>query len=182
MEKDELRSRMKLLRKNFGAKREASAKIAELTVNSDFYKKSERICLYMSSFGEVNTHEIFSHSVMQKKSVCVPITEKDGSLRLSLCDGNFKKGLFGIDEPEAPSYVDFSYPDLIIIPGLAFDSRGFRLGFGMGCYDRFLKSASGFKVALGYFFQLLDEIPTEEHDMRLDALVTDDGITYFQQI
>lgn len=180
MEKAELRSMMKLLRKNFTGKHEASEKITELVINSDFYKKSDRICLYMSSFGEVDTHRIFSHAVRQKKSVCVPITEKDGSLRLSLCDGNFKKGRFGIDEPEVPSYVDFSYPELILIPGLAFDRRGTRLGFGMGCYDRFLKDARGFKVALGYCFQLLDFVPDEAHDVRLDALVTEKGIIYFE--
>ena len=64
----------------------------------------------------------------------------------------------------------------MIIPGVAFDREGGRLGFGKGCYDAFLGSIDTFKVGLCYGVQLVDEVPTEEHDIKMDMIVTECGI------
>ncbi len=173
MTKNELRAKMKLLRRDFSGKAEASDKITARLLESDIYKNCERICLYMSAFGEVSTEKILSHALASGKKVCVPISMPDSTLRLSLTDGQFTKGLFGISEPVAPEYTDFSFPELIIVPGLAFDLSCARLGFGMGYYDRFLSEAKGKTIGLGYSFQLLDRIPTDEHDVLLDGVITD---------
>lgn len=170
---------MKLLRKNYAEKSISSLKAAALLSKSDFYRRAQKICCYNSAFGEVDTKAIISDAISHKKKVCVPISHEDGTLSLSLTDGAFKKGLFDIDEPKNPVFVDFSYPDLIIVPGLAFDKKGGRIGFGKGYYDRFLASAQGLKVGLCYSFQLLSSLPTEEHDVHLDALVTEKEILFF---
>lgn len=176
MTKNELRAEMKLMRREFSDKAEASEKISLRLFASDIYKNCERICLYMSSFGEVSTEKILSHALDDGKKVCVPVSMPNSTLRLSLTDGRFVKGLYGISEPAAPKYADFSFPELILVPGLAFDRRCARLGFGKGYYDRFLSEAGGFKLGLGYSFQLLDFIPTEAHDIFLDGVMTDKEI------
>lgn len=173
MTKNELRAEMKFLRKEFPLKAEASEKAASRLLKSDIYQKSKRICIYMSAFGEVSTDKIYADALAKGKTVCVPISIPDGTLRLSLTDGNFTKGLYGITEPKNIAYVDFSFPQLIVVPGLAFDRRCARLGFGKGYYDRFLSAADGFKLGLGYSFQLLDFLPTEAHDIFLDGVITD---------
>lgn len=100
-------------------------------------------------------------------------------------------GTFGIAEPTGEEIVDAADLDVILLPGVAFDRRGGRLGFGGGYYDRALErvraaDARGkkipFLVGVGYHWQLLDEhLPVEDHDVRVDAVVTDRGITRCRQ-
>lgn len=175
MTKNELRAKMKLMRKEFPGKKEASDKITSCLLESDIYKNCERICLYMSAFGEVSTEKILTHALSSGKTVCVPISRPNSTLRLSLADGSFTSGLYGIREPAKVNYTDFSFPELIIVPGLAFDLSCARLGFGKGYYDRFLAEAKGTSIGLGYSFQLLDRIPTDEHDVFLDAVITENN-------
>ena len=67
--------------------------------------------------------------------------------------------------------------DVVIVPGIAFDRNGHRIGFGCGYYDDFLKRArQAKKIALAYDFQIVDFIPAETHDVRVDVIVTPDGI------
>lgn len=179
MDKDSLRAEMKAKRKNFGDKEGASKKIFSHLVNSPFYKESKNICAYMSAFGEVETGEILRHALSIGKGVCVPVSGEDLSLKLSKTDGEFIRGLYGIKEPVHPDFVDFSFPDLILVPGLAFSEKGDRLGFGKGYYDRFLSEAKGLKVGLCYGFQIVPSLPSEPHDVRLDAVITESGVTVF---
>ncbi len=133
----------------------------------------------MSAFGEVETGEILRHALSIGKGVCVPVSGEDLSLKLSKTDGEFTRGLYGIKEPAHPDFVDFSFPDLILVPGLAFSEKGDRLGFGKGYYDRFLSEAKGLKVGLCYGFQIVPSLPSEPHDVRLDAVITESGVTVF---
>ena len=64
-------------------------------------------------------------------------------------------------------------PDLLLVPGVAFTDTGNRLGYGGGFYDRFLKEHPCKTIGIGYDFQLLKELPTEEHDICLDEVITD---------
>ncbi len=82
-------------------------------------------------------------------------------------------GEFGVREP-APGCAEISLNrfDLTLVPGMAFDLRGNRLGRGKGFYDRILKDASGIKCGVAYDFQLLEHIPTEAHDARVDFILT----------
>ena len=86
------------------------------------------------------------------------------------------KGKFGIREP-APECAEIPLGrfDLVLIPGVAFDRHGHRLGRGRGFYDRLLKEISGIKCGIGYNHQLLENIPTEPHDAVMDFVVTPGG-------
>ena len=81
---------------------------------------------------------------------------------------------FGIGEPTGPEFTDLESIDMIIVPGVAFDSHGNRMGRGRGFYDRLLKSTpNAAKIGVGYDFQLLDTIPVEPHDVPMDCVITD---------
>ena len=82
-------------------------------------------------------------------------------------------GKFGVREPAAScAEIPLSQFDLILVPGMAFDLNGNRLGRGQGFYDRILAEASGIKCGVAYDFQLLEKIPTEAHDAKVDFIFT----------
>lgn len=83
-------------------------------------------------------------------------------------------GSFGIDEPTTAA-VDTEVIDLFLVPGLAFDGRGHRLGFGKGFYDRALPPVGeALAVGVAYDWQIVDRVPVDDHDRRMDVVVTDD--------
>ena len=82
-------------------------------------------------------------------------------------------GKFGVREPAATcAEIPLNQFDLVLVPGVAFDLSGHRLGRGQGFYDRILAEASGIKCGVGYDFQLLEKIPTEAHDAKVDFIFT----------
>ncbi len=83
------------------------------------------------------------------------------------------QGYMNIPEPLNPQWIGGEDVDFMIVPGLAFDRQGGRVGYGGGCYDRMLKNTSASKVGLAFGFQLIDHVPLEEHDICLDMVVTE---------
>ena len=93
---------------------------------------------------------------------------------------NLVTGKFGIRSVKDPIKIDPSQIDLIIVPGAGFDRLGNRLGLGGGFYDRFLqKTPRALKIALAFQFQIVDKIPVESHDQKIDAIVTSEGVIRF---
>jgi 5-formyltetrahydrofolate cyclo-ligase len=92
-----------------------------------------------------------------------------------------RSGAFGVLEPQGCEVVAVADIDLIVVPGVAFDRAGYRLGYGKGFYDRAVSScfSSCVLVGLGYAFQLEESLPHEEHDLVLDWLITDHGVLSF---
>ena len=68
--------------------------------------------------------------------------------------------------------------DLIVVPGLAFDTRGHRIGYGKGHYDKLLKSTKGYKVGLAFAEQVIETVPDEAHDVPLDLIITDKSLIH----
>ena len=81
-------------------------------------------------------------------------------------------GSFHIEEPTGDDLVDVDDIELMVIPAVAFDRKGNRLGRGKGFYDRLLATSKATKVGVGYEFQLLDSIPSEPHDVAMDMVIT----------
>lgn len=92
------------------------------------------------------------------------------------CRSEMLVGPFGVLEPPAVSPVSVWREGLILVPGLAFDIRGMRLGRGGGFYDRLLEGFAGIKAGICFQEQLLDAVPVEAHDMAVDYLVTPSGV------
>lgn len=85
-------------------------------------------------------------------------------------------GAFHIEEPTGDDIEDIDNIELIIVPGIAYDNRGNRVGRGKGYYDRLLSRTKATKIGIGYDFQLVDEIDSEPHDITMDIVITDSRI------
>ena len=150
-------------------------------ISSDFYESSRKIGLYSPIGNEVRTDSIFFHAIRSGKEVYFPrVTGSSLSFRKVSSMGELTPGGFGVPEPgsEAPS-VEPRELDLIIVPGVAFDLSGARLGYGKGFYDRYLEGVPLSKrVGITYKFLLQKSIPTRAHDKRVGALVHEQGIVF----
>lgn len=143
-------------------------------------RRSKVVMLYYSIRREADTIELIRQLLSQGKVVGLPICTKTQSLNVGRITGLHQVqpktvGRFCLMEPstDAP-LLGPSELELIVLPGLAFDRSGHRLGYGAGYYDRFLggKGVNGFKLGLAYPFQLLDHIPVTEHDAPLNGVLT----------
>ncbi len=113
----------------------------------------------------------------EAKTVLLPRIEGDRlELRVVRSEEELIQGKFGISEPPPHAPRAEAKADLILVPGLAFDPAGGRLGRGGGFYDRFLAGFEGVKVGVCFPELVVDEIPMEEHDVRMDFVVTSEGI------
>lgn len=149
-------------------------------IHSEFYINSSSIFTFVSFGSEVNTHQIINLALNDNKIIYVPkIKSKEKGIEIfrinSLSD--LKPGYFGILEPsENCSAADSSDIDLILMPGVAFDRQGGRLGYGAGFYDRFLTKMNKkiTKIALAYQLQVVDSVPMESSDVRIDGIITNE--------
>lgn len=94
---------------------------------------------------------------------------------------NWKKGSFGVLEPLSEHIVQPNDFDVIIVPLVAFDVKGNRLGYGKGYYDRYLKHTHALRIGVGYEFQKVDTLITESHDFPLDMVVSEQSIYDFRK-
>ncbi len=155
-----------------------SALIQKRLVESPLFIGAKRLALYSSCQNEVLTDEVFKKAKKEKKAVCYPRVMKGTSAMLFIEVRSLDEltpGAFDIREPgeAGERAVDPASLDLIVLPGVAFDRRGARLGFGMGFYDRVLTGLSCPLVALAYEFQVTDTVPTESFDVRVNAVITE---------
>ena len=143
------------------------------------FRKAKSILFYVSFNNEVDTLKMISKSIKLKKAVYVPITDfKDKRLtisRIRLFPGNLERSAYGILEPKLKFREIYlgNKIDIIIVPGVAFDLNGNRLGYGGGFYDRLLKRMDALKIGLAFDFQVLRTLPTDKNDQKLDLVITD---------
>lgn len=180
MTKDELREKMRALRRALTAEQISSKSraISDFLINCDEYKKSETIMIYLSSFKEPDTAAILSDSLSDKR-VVVPVSVTDTHTiipSLLRSSGELKKGAYGIREPENIIPVSVNEIDTVLVPGIAFDNKGARIGFGAGYYDRFLSQFNGIKIGICYDFQITENIPVSPHDIFMDMIITEKRI------
>jgi len=157
--------------------RKKSKEIKERLFSLKEYKEAEAILFYISYNGEVFTHDMILES-FYKKNIIVPVSNKqDSSLTLSHLKSweELSIGSYGILEPriEKIRKTNVEDIDLIIVPGVAFDEKGNRLGHGKGYYDRLLKKTNALTIGLAFEFQIVDNIPTNKHDRPVDIIITE---------
>ena len=179
--KDEIRKVNKQTRREMSKSEvcEKSRLAAEHFLKSNIYKNSECIMLYMPIGNETDTKEIMNAAFSDKKRVALPKTDAEsGKIIAVFAENNavFEKGAFSVPEPTEWTEADVSAIDAVVVPGIAFDKDGARVGFGKGCYDGFLKGITAVKIGFCYDFQLCPEIPCEKHDVRMDFIVSESGI------
>lgn len=139
------------------------------------FRRAEVILMYWSMADEVQTHA-FVDKWYKDKVLLLPCVDGD-DLRLRRYTGPdclVAGEQFGIGEPAgSPEYTDLASIDLIIVPGVAFDRQCNRMGRGRGFYDRLLKlTPNALKVGVAFDFQLLERIPTEPFDVKMNLVVS----------
>ena len=173
MDKKDLRALIKTLKKQHTKEQllEQSEKItAKLEKHPDFIR-AERIMLYSALPDEVQTRA-FLEKWHLKKTIILPTVVGDDIIPVEYAkDTRFAVGDFNIMEPKNDPYTgDF---DLIVVPGVAFDNKGNRIGRGRGYYDRFLSHHLDVKrIGICFDFQLVDEVPAEPFDIRMDEVIS----------
>ena len=157
-----------------------SEKIFQNLSKNSFFNNSAHIMVYLDFKNEVKTDFIIDYCLEKNKKVyvpiCIPETHELCISRITSLE-ELQSGHFGIREPKS-EYIrlsNSSVVDLVLVPGVAFDSSGNRIGFGGGYYDRFMRRLEPgvIKAALAYSFQIADTIPSGQYDIPMDYIVTE---------
>lgn len=173
MNKAEIRNKIKDLRNSLSEKEVTtrSKSIQNTLMNILKLYDYKDIFIYNSFKNEVSTKELIQE-LYKTSSIFLPKIIGDTMYSVKLNKRtNFKKNLFGIEEPIGSS-VDINN-FICIMPLLAVDESGNRIGFGKGYYDKFLKNKKCIKIGLCYDFQIIKGIPCESHDIPLDLIISD---------
>lgn len=173
MDKQTLRKEYLEIRKNILDKDIKSKLIFNKIVNTIEYRQCKTIALYKSLDSEVNTDELIDYSLSVGKIVLLPkVINNDLVFYKITKETILIKSAFGVYEPIEENNYNGNI-DLIIVPGVCFDKNNNRLGFGKGYYDRYLSNNSIKKIGICFKEQLLDNIPTDINDMKMDLIITD---------
>lgn len=150
-----------------------SAALATLFTQSDAYRQAKTIYGYLPYNQEVRTVPMLQQALADGKRVAVPKVYGDEMKFLYLEDlTQVAKGYAGIPEPIADGPVAHDETALVLMPGLAFDPQGHRIGYGGGFYDKFLAAEPHHPtLALCYDFQMLPSLDTQEHDIPVDTVL-----------
>lgn len=187
---DEQRERKRRLRRECLKRRNAipdalSASVEALALLFDLeeYRSAETIAFYVDFRGEVRTRDAIQTALVDDRSVAVPWCADENRLQLARLESleELAEGRYGILEPtphlqSLPArQMPIEAVDLIVVPGVAFDLEGGRLGYGQGYYDRLLANAlkSTSIVGLAFQCQVIDRVPTAEHDVPMHVVVTE---------
>ncbi|MBI5199868.1 MAG: 5-formyltetrahydrofolate cyclo-ligase [Nitrospirae bacterium] len=183
-----IQEQKKLIRKEVIEKRDSltpeeqarmSLEIKNRLFMLDEFINAGKVHIFVSFGSEVRTEGMIGDLLSLGKKVIVPLVDtKNNVLILSEIndfDRDLSKGHFGILEPKVIKKVDKKEIDLMIMPGVAFDNKGNRLGYGAGYYDKLLKEIDNNipLVALGFEIQVVDFIPFLEYDVKIHKIVTE---------
>ena len=161
---------------------EKSKQIKKRLYKMKEFRQASTILFYVSYNNEVYTHDMIKESLSNGKIVVVPITDAEKHcLILSKLNSweDLECSTYSILEPKKNCIDEVSLDkiDLILVPGVVFDESGNRIGHGVGYYDKLLKnSKNASHIGLAFEVQIVDNIPAEEHDVKVDKIVTEGGI------
>ncbi|MCY3765748.1 MAG: 5-formyltetrahydrofolate cyclo-ligase [Gemmatimonadetes bacterium] len=180
--KKQIRNTMKKRRSELSSRevRARSERIIARLTGQEVYRRAGCLASYVSIANEVDTLILIDFALDSGKRVGVPVVKPNRTLihREVRSRAELKPSGFGLLEPslEDGAVVPPDAFDVVLVPGLAFDRAGNRVGFGAGFYDRFLSFAPAFKIGLAYDFQLFDRLPAGPRDIPMDFVVTESGI------
>jgi len=175
MDKKELRAmiRQKKRAMSEGEICQRSEALGKLFRESNLYRQANTIYGYLPYNQEVRTVAMLEQAILDGKRVAVPKVYGEEMRFIYIEDMSaVEKGYAGIPEPVADGPIADDEKALVLMPGLAFDPQGHRIGYGGGFYDRFLeKEPQHPTLALCYEFQMLPHLETEEHDIPVDCVL-----------
>lgn len=176
MRKDDLRRQIRQIKRQFTPQQLEELSLPVISRLRPFLAEAKTIMAYYSLPDEVNTHSLIDDLVSEGKMVLLPKVMGADTIELRRYIGrdDLQEGVYHILEPVGKPFTDYAAIDLILVPGLAFDAAGHRLGRGRGYYDRFLHSRVGFycvKIGVCFDFQKVDEVPVDAFDIPVDMVV-----------
>lgn len=176
-----LRAEFKRIRDNIALEEKTAAdkKIASVLLDSDEYKSCRTILSYVSMGSEADTYAVILQALNDGKQVAVPRCDDNNGKMTFYTINSFdqlEKGSFSVMEPipdKCSVLTDFDN-SLCIVPGLAFDEYGYRLGYGKGYYDRLLSEHKGiFKIGIGYSCCIVNKLVSDTYDIAADMVITE---------
>lgn len=178
-EKSELRKAIREQKKKLSTLQieEKSKKIFEKIMELPAFVKAERVYAYVSYNQEVSTFAFLEQVLQSKKVLLVPKVYGD-RMKFHVINSlnELSPGAYGIPEP-SNDVLDSVNQGFMLLPGLAFDRQGHRLGYGGGYYDKYLCEHNRFvKVAAAYSFQLVEEVKCESQDIPVDIVATEEEV------
>ncbi|AHL72079.1 5-formyltetrahydrofolate cyclo-ligase [Bacillus sp. FSL R7-0166] len=147
------------------------------------WKQAKTIALTMSRGKEIPTMPLIEKAWEEGKTVCIPTCfpkTKEMVFYEYTPETKMTSSYFGLLEPDPleSTVVHKEAIDLIIVPGVCFDQRGYRIGYGGGYYDRYLADYHGITLALSLSVQQVDHLPAEPHDIPVSIMVSEKGAFY----
>ena len=170
--KQEIRKMIRLRKQQHTAD-ESSVIIARLKANPRF-SQAQTLLLYSALPDEVQTQSLLDELTEAGKTVLLPkvVNSEDMELRRYTGKADLQPGAYDIMEPVGALFTDYASIDVAVVPGMAFDAQGHRLGRGKGYYDRFLaKVPDVYKIGLCFSWQIVDEVPSEANDIMMDEII-----------
>jgi len=167
--------------------------LENLFINHSVFDESYCVLLYSDYHGEVGTELIINTSLKSGKRVYLPksyIKDGESLMNFYLIESikDLKPGFKGIKEPLENINNRFCYEKeennniLMLVPGVAFDKTGFRIGYGKGFYDNYLQDKKNIiKIGFCFDFQFVEKIPAEIHDVKMNYIFSDNGILKIEQ-
>lgn len=175
--KSELRTEMAKLRDVMpeGERKGKSRLIWKRLLSLPEFTSAKTIAFYLSKGSEADTPETIEESLKLGKKIMVPITDSEIELVEFTSFEDLAPAKYGILEPKTKKILK-GEPDIVIVPGLAFDPDFHRLGYGKGYYDRLLKKIKSIRIGVCFDIQIMEKIPRDGHDQRLDIIITEKRI------
>ena len=174
--KKELRKQMAALKATYRDAGQLTALSAEVLTKleaSPRFQQAQVVMLYYSLPDEVQTHHFVERWVQSKRIILPVVVGDDLELRTYHGCHELVKGAYGIEEPTGPPFLQLEQIECIVVPGVAFDSQGNRLGRGKGYYDRLLpRLPQAYKIGLCFPFQRVEQVPAEPFDIRMDEVIS----------
>ena len=186
-DKETIRKEM-LARRNAMTSAEAESKSKAIAANLmkiKEYKEAATVLFYAAKGNEARTENLIKAALASGKRALMPVTDMAKKeivgAEIKDYDADLMNGPFGILEPKRKIAVDEKAIDVVVVPGVAFDLACHRLGYGYGYYDKLLhrlaaKNPGMAAIGLSYDFQVVEKLPAEGHDHKLDRIVTESQV------
>ncbi len=184
MTKEQIRELIRSERENISVIQaaELSARISERVLALPEYRAAKSVLCYASLMGEVRTESLNARILADGKQLLLPKVTGDGAMEAVQVENlqGLRPGRLRVPEVENGMPCDPQEIELALVPGIAFDKKGGRIGFGGGYYDRFLPRTKAVRIALAFGMQVVDDTHTTDTDQRVDMLITEDGVYDFR--
>jgi len=171
--KEDLRKTIQIIKKKHTTEQlQWKSKIISIKIeNNKVFQNSCNIAIYWPLHKEVDLRELIL-KYFKNKNIYLPFVLGE-NIGLKKFEGpdNLKEGTYGIMEPNGIEFTNYSLLNLVIVPGIAFDKNGNRLGRGKGYYDKLLSTINAYKIGVCFDFQLVNTLPVDDNDIPVDEVV-----------